>query len=149
MNLKIKNYELEVFAYILYQMKLGGKKSRMRTRLLKVIQNHINDLQEANESLIQEYAIHDEKGELVLADTENKSYQLDPTTEDEFFKELEVLSNEEVVIEINEATQEMILTVANLFLEEEIELNQREAFIYDNLCEQLEQLIDHHDNENI
>ena len=34
----------------------------------------------------------------------------------------------------------MILTVAKLFLEEEIEMSQNDAMIYDNICEQLEDI---------
>lgn len=143
MNLKIKNYELETFAYMLYEMKLGTKKSRMRTRLFKVLQNHLNDLQEANEALIEEYAIHDENGDL-FRNTENQ-YKLDEHTADEYFKELDILRNEENVIEINEATQDMILTVAKSFLEEDVALNKNEATIYDNICEQLEEIIAHYE----
>lgn len=143
MNLKIKNYELETFAYMLYEMKLGTKKSRMRTRLFKVLQNHLNDLQEANEALIEEYAIHDENGDL-LRNSENQ-YKLDELTADEYFKELDILRNEENVIEINEATQDMILTVAKSFLEEDVALNKNEATIYDDICEQLEEIITHYE----
>ncbi|WP_186321352.1 DUF1617 family protein [Bacillus sp. FJAT-22090] len=145
MNLKIKNYELETFAYILYEMKLGGKKSRMRTRLFKVLQNYMNDLNEANEALVSEYALHDESGQLVYADNEKKSIQLDMQTKDDYYREYETLCNEEVVLEINEATVDMMLTVAQLFLNEEVELNQNEALIYDNICEQLEQILALHD----
>ena len=143
MNLKIKNYELETFAYMLYEMKLGTKKSRMRTRLFKVLQNHLNDLKEANEALIEEYAVHDENGELIR--TKDNQFQLDEQTADEYFKELDILSNEENVIEINEATQDMILTVAKSFLEEDVALNKNEATIYDNICEQLEEIIAHYE----
>lgn len=143
MNLTIKNYELETFAYMLYEMKLGGKKSRMRTRLFKVLQNHLNDLKEANEALIEEYAVHDENGELIR--TKDNQFQLDEQTADEYFKELDILSNEENVIEINEATQDMILTVAKSFLEEDVALNKNEATIYDNICEQLEEIIAHYE----
>lgn len=143
MNLTIKNYELETFAYMLYEMKLGGKKSRMRTRLFKVLQNHLNDLKEANEALIEEYAVHDENGELIRI--KDNQFQLDEQTADEYFKELDILSNEENVIEINEATQDMILTVAKSFLEEDVALNKNEATIYDNICEQLEEIITHYE----
>lgn len=143
MNLTIKNYELETFAYMLYEMKLGGKKSRMRTRLFKVLQNHLNDLQEANESLIEEYAVHDENGDLFR--NKDNQFKLDEQTADEYFRELEVLRDEENVIEINEATQDMILTVAKSFLEEDVALNQNEATIYDNICEQLEEIITHYE----
>lgn len=143
MNLKIKNYELETFAYMLYEMKLGTKKSRMRTRLFKVLQNHLNDLKEANEALIEEYAIHDENGELFR--TKDNQFKLDEQTADEYFRELEILRDEENVIEINEATQDMILTVAKSFLEEDVELNKNEATIYDDICEQLEEIIAHYE----
>lgn len=139
MNLTIKNYELETFAYMLYEMKLGGKTSRMRTRLFKVLQNHMNDLQEANEALVNEYAIHDENGELIR--TKDNQFKLDDQTKDEYHREYEILCNEENIIEINEATQDMILTVAKPFLEEDVALNQNEATIYDNICEQLEEII--------
>lgn len=141
MNLKIKNKELETFAYLLYVMKLGTKKSRMRTKLFKVLQNHLDDLKEANEALIQEFAVHDENGQMIYVDEEKKGFQLDPLTSDNYFKELEILGNEEVIIEINEATQDMILTVAQSFLEEEIEISQNDAIIYDNICEQLEDIL--------
>lgn len=147
MNLKIKNHELETFAFLLYEMKLGGKKSRMRTRLFKVLQNHLDDLKEANELLISEYALHDENGELSYADKDKTKIQLDMQTAQEYYKEYEVLSNEEVVIEINEATQDMILTVAQSLLEEEVELNKNEAIIYDNICEQLEDLLAKHETK--
>lgn len=141
MSLRIKNYELETLAYFLYEMKLGTKKSRMRTRLLKLVESYLVDLREANVALIQEFAIHDENGQLIYEDEETKSFKLDPLTSENYFKELDILGNEEVVFEINEATQDMILTVAQSFLEEEVKLSQNEATIYDNICEQLEDIL--------
>lgn len=145
MNLKIKNYELETFAYLLYEMKLGGKKSRMRTRLFKVLQNHLNDLKESNEALINEYAVHDEAGNLVYANEEQTEIKLDMQNGQDYYKEYATLMNEENVIEVNEATKDMILTVAESFLNEEVEVNQNDAMIYDNICEQLEEIIAHYE----
>ena len=141
MNLKIKNYELETVAYLLYEMKLGTKKSRMRTRLFKILQDHMKDLKEANDALIEEFALHDESGQLAYADEEKTKIQLDPLTGMNYYKELDILNNEEVIIEVNEANQDMILTVAQSLLDEEIELNKNEATIYDNICEQLEDIL--------
>ena len=148
MNLKIKNYELETLAYLLYEMKLGGKKSRMRTKLFKILQNHLKDLQEASDALISEYAVHDESGQLVYVDENKTQIQLDMQTGMNYYKEYEILSNEIVVFEVNEANKDMILTVAQSLLDEEIELNKNEATIYDNICEQLEDILAKYEFEN-
>lgn len=145
MNLKIKNYELETFAYLLYEMKLGGKKSRMRTRLFKVLQNHLNDLKESSDALFSEYVLHDESGQMVYEDKEKNIFKLVPETSEEFHREYDILRFEENVIEVNEATKDMILTVAESFLDEEVEINQNDAMIYDNICEQLEEIIAHYE----
>ena len=142
MYLKIKNRQLETFGYILYMMKLGGKKSRMRTKLFKIIEEYLKELNEANEALIKEFAEFDEYGQLIFTNEEMTQFKLKPETANDFYREQNVLLDEEVVIELNETTKDMLLTVADCILEEEVKLDQEGAIIYDQLCEQFERIIE-------
>ena len=147
MLLKIKNYELDTLAHVLFEMKLGTKKSRMRTKLLKIVDNMIQEYSMSHNLLIEEFALFNEAGELEFLDTEQTRVKLCDATANEYYTAYDILSNEENIIEVSEANKDMILTVAESFLEADVEISQGGAIVYDNLCEQFEAIVAHYEQK--
>lgn len=139
--MKLKNYEIDAFTKLLFDMKLKGKESRMRTRLVKQLDEYSRDViaVERNE-LITQYAKKDEHGEIVLNEDKTQAVLSDETIS-EFHAEHNILMNEQYVIEENETNKEMLLTISQSVLNCDIELSGNEAIMYDNWCEELEELI--------
>lgn len=139
--MKLKNYEIDAFTKLLYDMKLKGKESRMRTRLVKQLDEYSRGVIAVERSeLITQYAKKDEQGQIVLNEDKTQAI-LSEDTIPEFNAEYSILMNEQYVIEENETNKEMLLNVAQSVLNCDIELSGNEAIMYDNWCEGLEELI--------
>jgi hypothetical protein len=139
--MKLKNYEIDAFTKLLYDMKLKGKESRMRTRLVKQLDEYSRGVIAVERSeLIAQYAEKDEQGQIVLNEDKTQAI-LSEDTIPEFNAEYSILMNEQYVIEENETNKEMLLNVAQSVLNCDIELSGNEAIMYDNWCEGLEELI--------
>lgn len=139
--LKFKNYEISALAKFLFEMKLGGKKSRMRTRFVKQLDHHLTEtIQAEQNALIQEYAEKDEDGNILFG--ENKTeVLLVKNTINEFENEIKDLLNEDYIIGISGQNEEMLNIIATLVLEcEDVKFNGNDAVMYDNWCEKFEEL---------
>lgn len=147
MRLKFKNYELEPLANLLYDLELKGKDSRMRTRFIKVIATHLNDIvQKERADLIQEYATKNEDGSIKVVEGREHDVYIDPLREAEFYNEIEVLMAEELYIEESEGNKNMLLSVAETVLNGEIVVKGELASLYDMWCEEFEKVKDNYIN---
>jgi len=64
--LKIKNKDILNTHKILYDLKLKGKASRLRSRFNRLIQQHYNNVIQPEEiELRKQYATKDEQGEII------------------------------------------------------------------------------------
>ena len=145
--MKLKNYELDSFAKLLFNMKLKGKDSRMRTRLVKLVDEYNREVLSVERTeLISQYAKKDESGQIVLNENKTQAILIEETIP-EFQIEFNLLMNEEYIIEENETNKEMLLTVAYSILNCELEFNGNDAVMYDSWCEQFEDLIERYNEE--
>ena len=60
--MRIQNSEIEEFATFILSLKLKGSENRMRSRLVKKLQDHLKVIQEEHKELLDEYCKKDEKG---------------------------------------------------------------------------------------
>jgi len=142
--LKIKNKYVSNTYQILFDLELKGKVSRLRSRFNRLLQDHYkNVIQPEKEELKNQYAIKDESNKIIFDD--NGNFRVTQ----EYLNEMDILLNEELHIDLNESNKEMLLTVANLFLDEElITVSGELAETYDSVCEQFENVIQFYESQN-
>lgn len=139
--MKFKNHEIEVLRNILFDMSLKIKESRMRTRFVEILTNHlVNVVNKERAFLIEEYADRNLDGTIkTVKDNPNDIYIQDGK-KDEFYKEFNELMNEDFHIEENEANKMVLLTVADIMLNGDFEVSGEVAVLYDKWCDQFEEV---------
>ncbi len=142
--MQIKNKDISNTYTMLFDLELKGKTSRLRSRFNRLLHDHYNNTVQIEENeLRNQYAIKDENNEIIIDDKGNFKVT------EEYLNEMSILLNEELHIDLNEANKEMLLTVANLFLDEELMIVSGElAETYDSVCEQFEYVIQFYESQN-
>lgn len=138
--MKIKNHEIESFGKFLYNLKLRGKASRMRTRMINLLDSHLIKFNEERLQIIHESAQKNEDGTIKYEENTN-NILLKPEKLEEINNELSLLLNEELIIEENETHKDMILCVADIILNCDEEMSDQQAFQYDKWCCMFEEAI--------
>ena len=142
--MQIKNKDISNTYKMLFDLELKGKTSRLRSRFNRILQEHYNNIIQPEENeLKNQYAIKDENNEIIIDDKGNFKVT------EEYLNEMSILLNEELHIDLNEVNKEMLLTVANLFLDEELMIVSGElAETYDSVCEQFEYVIQFYESQD-
>ncbi|MCL1696250.1 hypothetical protein [Lysinibacillus sp. BPa_S21] len=142
--MKIKNKHILNTHKMLFDLKLKGTISRLRSRFNRLLQEHyITIIDPEEKELQQQYAIRDEHGKIIIK--ENGNFDVAK----EYLNDMDILLNEEMHIDLNEANKEMLLTVASLFLDEElITVSGELAETHDYICEKFEKVIQHYESQN-
>jgi len=142
--MKIKNKHVSNTYKMLFDLELKGKTSRLRSRFNRLLQDHYsNTVQVEENELRNQYAIKDANNEIIIDDKGNFKVT------EEYLNEMSILLNEELHIDLNEVNKEMLLTVANLFLDEELMIVSGElAETYDSVCEQFEYVIQFYESQD-
>ncbi len=97
MKIILANEVLAPSVNFLGTIKLKGKDSRARSKLVKLLTNQFRELQESEQALIDEYAKTDENGK--QEKTENGNAKIDPDRAKEYLAEHSKLMLEQVEIE--------------------------------------------------
>lgn len=140
--MKIRNYNIPLLADVLYELKLKGKESRMRTRFRKMILEHYANIVEPERlQLIEEYAVRDENGEIQYEDEEKKRI----TLKADFYSEFNELINEYYIIEENETNKDMLLNIAQIMLNADYDFSEDLADLYDLWCDEFERIIEQYE----
>lgn len=145
MSVKLKNKEINMLAEFLMGLSLKGRESRMRTRLVRILQEHFQETFLAEQQqLVEEHAEYNEDGEIVtetrtLKDgTKQTVNKIKKENVVEFNRDIQDLLDEEYTIEENDNTKKMLETVANAVFEYDKELSGQKAFQYDRICDMFE-----------
>lgn len=139
--MKFKNHELEALAQILFDIPLKGKESRMRTRFLAMLTEHLgNVVNKEKQFLIEEYADRNLDGTIKTSEENPNDIYIQKEKQDEFYKEFNDLMNEDFHIEENEANKMVLLTVADIMLNGDFEVSGDVAVLYDKWCDQFEEV---------
>lgn len=142
MKIEIENGKLKLIGDFLYSLKLVRKQSRMRRRLIKLIDERNKIYLEDRKELQEEHANKDDEGKAIIKD---EKYDIPDMVA--FSDSLKELNEEKYVIEGGDH-REMIRTMKVILknLEDE-EYEAQESEIYDYLCDQFE--IDEEEGEDI
>ncbi|MCP0886922.1 DUF1617 family protein [Ligilactobacillus sp. WILCCON 0076] len=133
--IEFKNADLVPVGNFLAGLKLKGKASRGRTKLIKLLEDKNKEYNEDREEIRDPYFEHDDKGERV---TKDNAYVLkDKTKEKDLNKELIDLANENSKIEFTEYSEKFKALYDGLN-NYDYELSNTDAALYDLVLDQLE-----------
>lgn len=139
--MKFHNYELDKFSEVIFNIKLKGKESRMRTRLLKQISEYLEKtIQIEKDEILKEYALKDDKGEMIFSE-DGTQIKINPDRIGEFNTEYNNLMNETYSIDETDSNEEIIKTVGNSLINCDLEFQGQEAHFFDSWCERFEEAI--------
>lgn len=137
--MRIQNSEIEEFATFILSLKLKGSENRMRSRLVKKLQDHLKVIQEEHKELLDEYCKKDENGNFRTITKDGKTYY-DIDDVKGFQIEFEILMKEEFIISNDHANQQMLTTVKEVILNCDKEFSGHEALKYESYCEMFEEI---------
>ena len=138
MEVKIKNRVIEETINFFYDLKLKtGKESRHRTRFIKKLNEHLNDIQVQKQDLLKRHCYLDENGEpKIIEEDGQQKYHIKNMKE--FENDWNELMNEEFIID-DANSQLMLKTIRKILDEYDGEMNGalsgKTAVLYDYLCE--------------
>lgn len=121
--LKIKNEELVDVITFLEGFELQPKVSRVRTKLVKLIREKIDELYKDEVELLQRFGKKDEDGNLIQ---DNGNFSLLAETATEYHKEKADLLNEDSVIDVAELHDRLPLLIGGLE-DSEVTVSGKEA----------------------
>lgn len=132
----MKNYEVKELGDFLYKLKLKGKQSRMRTRFIKMLEDHLIQVENERQQLVEDYAKKDEDGKFITED-DNGDKRPVFENEDELKQEIAILMTEDFIIEESSDKEVMLNTIREIIYEygESTEMSGDEAMLYDRFCE--------------
>ncbi len=134
MKVEIENGKLAAAINFMYDLKLARKQSRMRRRLIKLMSERLQEVEEERKELLKEHSHKDENGEPIVK--ENGNYDVKDIVA--FSNDLKELYAEKMVIEGGD-NREMLYTVKHILKKfEDEEYEGQESEIYDYLCDQFE-----------
>lgn len=136
---KIKNYEIQSFGEFLMKLELKGKDSRMRTRLVKLLQERLDLIGAEREQILKDYAAKDDDGEVVRQEYNGQS-GIKIQDVESYNRETLVLMNEEYKVALEADKADIFKSVAHSVLECDLAFSGEEALQYDRWCELLEEL---------
>lgn len=134
-TIKLQNADLVPVGNFLGKLKLKGKASRGRTKLIKLLEAKNKEYNEDREEIRDPYFEHDDKGERV---TKDNAYVLkDSTKGADLNKELTDLAKEDAVIEFTEYSEKFqaLYEALNAY---PYELADADAALYDLVLDELE-----------
>ncbi|EOH87222.1 hypothetical protein UAS_01166 [Enterococcus asini ATCC 700915] len=132
--LKIKNEELVDVITFLEEFELQPKVSRVRTKLVKLIREKIDELYKDEVELLQRFGKKDEEGNLIQ---DNGNFSLLPETAAEYHKEKADLLNEDSVIDVAELHSKLPLLIGGLE-DSEVTISGKKAETLELVLELLE-----------
>lgn len=131
MKIEIENGKLAATGNFLYGLKLVRKQSRMRRRLINLLDERNKVYLEDKKELQEEHANKGDDGKAIIKDD-----RYDIPDMIAFSNDLGELNEEKIIIEGGDH-REMIRTVQEILRKlEDVEYEAQESEIYDYLCEQ-------------
>lgn len=137
--LRIRNEELVDVITFLESFELQPKVSRVRTKLVRLIRQKIDELYKDEVELLERFGKKDESGNLIQ---DNGNFSLLPETAAEYHKEKADLLNEETHIDVVELHDKLPLLIGGLE-ESEVKLSGKEAETLEVVLELLETEVAH------
>ncbi len=139
MKLKIKANQIKGFADFLMSLELKGTKSRMRVRLVKMLDEKLESIQqEYIDHVVKEHCQLDEEGNPKTKDVNGqRHWDIKDDKQEDFNKDYLELWNETHVIE-GEDNKVMFVSVRESVLNCDKAFSGQEALMFDQWCDLVE-----------
>ena len=132
--LRIKNKDVMKCFFLLRDVTLPLKESRLRSKFCKILALHNADIYiPSQQEIISMFSTIDENNQLIIP--ANKK--------NEYLTENKLLGDEELLIECNELNKTMILCINDILNNEQVfdKLSGEDALIHDMLCDIFEDAV--------
>lgn len=140
--MKLLNGELEpVASFLLNELPLAGKRSRMRTKLYTILLAKHEEFRKFHLQLLKEHCNLDENGNPKTVHRGDQEVY-DIIDEEAFFKEYQELAHEEVAIEENEENQEMLTVVQGAVEDCPTAFQGQQAVLYERVASLFDHIYD-------
>ena len=143
MQIKIENIKINSIYKLLHELPLKGKQSRHRTKFIKLLSKHLEEVAEDEQALIKEHSHLDENENPKKTDD---GQRWDIKDMDAFVKDRTELLKEEFVVDGGNVTG-MLKTVKKILEDLDMELSGEQGDIYDYLLDQFEAAEEETDKE--
>lgn len=140
MTFKLENRYILAVGEMLAVVPMKAGRSRHRTRMIKLFNEHLKDYTSEKEAMLSEFAILDEEGNLVADDMGQAIFNSDEAKQN-FIDSIEELNREFMYIE-GEKNKESLKKVYHGLNETDREFAGAEAVAYDVLMEALEDYLE-------
>ena len=139
-QVKFKNRELAPIANFLGDIKLAGKASRGRTKLVKLLAEKSEDFQADMDDLKEKYFAKNDDGNYQSQEIDGEEYYVyaNPDDKQKHVKEVEEINEDEAVITISEYKDKM-KALYDALNNSEVELSNQDALVYDTIMDQLDE----------
>lgn len=139
MKFKIKANQINGFCEFLLTLEIKGKDSRMRTRMIRKLDEKLKDINsEYTEHILKEYCHLDDKGNPKTKEVNGRGFwDIKEGKQEDFNKDYIELWNESHIIE-GEDHSNMLLSVKEAVLNCDKTFSGQEALQYDLWCELVE-----------
>lgn len=135
----IKNHEIASFGRFLIELKLKGRTSNMRVRLVQMLDDRLSLINQERDALFEDYVKRDDEGNPIKELDEETGKEIFPLENGaEYQIELEKLMTEDFIIEDNDERALMFSEVSGAILNCDIEFSGEEAMQYSRWCEIIE-----------
>lgn len=134
----IKNYDVQKIGEFLLNLSLKGKQTRMRSRFINLLQEHLNQINEEKQQLFEDYSKKDENGNPIKETVDGQTgFKVD----NQYYKELAVLMDEDFILEETPKMMDMLLTIQEIiFGLEDMEMSGDEAMTYGMIYDLFEEV---------
>ena len=139
MKIILKNYELIPSIEFLQSMELAANESRPVIKFVKLLSDALKGVQESQMSLVEQYGVRDENGELSLTE-DGSDYLIDSKKRTDYEVQAQELLNEEVVIEGGPFVK-VIEKLPDVLEKYDVKISGKDALIYDRLLDEFEKEI--------
>jgi len=132
--LRIKNKDVIKCYFLLRDISLTLKESRLRSKLCKILAQHNDEIYiSSKQEIINMFSIVDENSQVVIPEDKKQEY----------LTENKLLDEEELLIECNELNKTMILCLNDILNNEQVfdKLSGEDALIHDMLCDIFEEAV--------
>lgn len=136
MKIILQNKFIAPSINFLQSMTLKGGDSRARSKLVKLLTKTLEDIQESEKQLLEEYGQKDTDGNLIKGDNDN-SYMLNPETAKEYGNQYKVLLDEKAEIQGGTYVNH-IDKIADILNNYDGDLSGPDAEVYDELLDAFE-----------
>lgn len=136
MKITLKNYELGAALLFIQNMELKAADSRHRSKFKKALMEAVQGLQESELELYDLYGRKDDEGQLIVNE-EKTGYEVKPENRNQFYQEMNVLLDEEIVIKSGLYARNLE-KFGEVLSEYNGVISGKEADIYDRLMDEFE-----------